>query len=455
MNKRFTLRKEYFGGLIHDVKTMSCELLTPEEFEFMANLTKNQGNQGLEMAINSTTILSRPAIKKIDELESRSVLRRRANGDLFVNDVRLIPPPSTLPDHCLTAPLRVYDTITHICNLTCKHCCQSSHPGFVEQRRTVDQTAAIMQKFHDVGTMEWRFTGGEPTSCPDLIDEIRIAKDDLGMAVMLNTNGCWNPTMMSAIPKSGVDEIIVSLEGSEAVNDRRRTQGVHRQIMAVFDQIDQHNRDDPEHKIRVTINMTVSRDNAGELEYIIRLAAQHGYTVNFVPLRPFGRTVTDLQGDILSTEEFMKFSEQVQRLREDPQIRDSGIRIIHRNMDLFSPDYPDKSSLPYPFNYSECGALSTGMGLCPDGRINACSFLISDPDFVGPNLLDVSVAEAWLDPKMEHFRQARKLGCIGCRFYMRQCEGKCRAMVLANHGRIEGSRLIGHDPYCFARFMKP
>ena len=149
----------------------------------------------------------------------------------------------------------------------------------------------------------------------------------------------------------------------------------------------------------------------------------------------------------------MAFSRQVQVMREDPEIRTSGIRIIHRNMDLFCPDYPDSSRQPYPFNYAECGALSTGMGLCLDGRINACSFLMDDPEFVGPSLLEVSVQQAWLDPAMERFRRAEKVGCTDCRFYMRQCEGKCRAMVLTTGGAIRDGKLVGTDPYCYAPLM--
>jgi radical SAM protein with 4Fe4S-binding SPASM domain len=206
-------------------------------------------------------------------------------------------------------------------------------------------------------------------------------------------------------------------------------------------------------RIRVTINMTVGRDNVGELEFVARLAARNRFNLNFVPLRPYGRAPSELPQTMLSTAEFMKFSEQVQRMREDPEIVASGIRIIHRNMDLFCPAYPDSRWAPFPFNYSECGALTTGFGLCPDGRVNACSFLMGDPEFIGPSLLEVSVQEAWLDPSMEHFRRAEKLGCVGCRFYMQQCEGKCRAMVFAAGGKIRDGKLVGHDRYCYAAAM--
>jgi len=51
------------------------------------------------------------------------------------------------------------------------------------------------------------------------------------------------------------------------------------------------------------------------------------------------------------------------------------------------------------------------------------------------------------------FRRATKVGCSNCRFYRHQCEGKCRAMVLANGGKIANGKLIGRDPYCFGGLM--
>lgn len=448
--KRFTLRKEYFGGILHDAKTMVCDILTLSEFAFLKNwLSADEqtiqliNNIGLKDVGDETK-------KKFESLKMREAITKK-NGLWCLENTRLVE-QRVVPYGCLTAPIRVYDTFTRRCNLNCPQCCVSSNADFREKRRTLAQTEIIMRKFYEAGTMEWRFTGGEPTSCQDFLDAVAIAKN-LGMAVMLNTNGCWNEKQLEKIPASGVNEIIVSIEGREEINDKRRAPGVFKNVLRVMDRITEYNKSNPDDKIKVTINMTIARDNVAEVEYVVRLGARYGYNVNFVPLRPYGRTPTCLPETMLSTQEFTEFTRNVQKLREEPEIRASGIRIIHRNMDLFCPDYPDKSQEPFPFNYSTCGALSTGFGLCPDGRVNACSFMMDDPEFVGPNLLEVSIQDAWLHPKMERFRKATRVGCVSCRFYMHQCEGKCPAMVLAEGGRIENNRLLGKDRYCFAAFM--
>jgi len=441
--KRFTLRQEYFGGIIHDSKNMFCEIISPGQFDLLANMTNGQNG----------TIHENDLSVDIQKLKDKGIISTDSDGLIRLNNIRLVDPPAIIPDDCLTAPLRIYHTITRKCNLDCKQCLASSTADFVEERMTIDQIKMVMQKFYDMGCMEWRFTGGEPTSYPDLIEAIQFAKG-LGMAVMLNTNGCWSKKMSETIPTLGLDEIILSLEGREEINDSRHNPGVYKKVLQAMDLIAAFNQANPDQKIKVTLNMTIARDNVDEVEYVIRLGASYGFNVNFVPLRPYGRTLTNLQGVMLSTKEFKDFSENVQQIRELPEVKDSGIKVIHRNMDLFCPDYPDKSELPFPFNYSACGALSTGFGLCPDGRVNACSFLMDDPEFVGPSLLDSTVQEAWLDDSMEHFRKAKKVGCPNCEFYMNQCEGKCQAMVLANNGEIKDNKLIGHDPYCYRALMQ-
>lgn len=449
--KRFTLRKEYFGGIVHDAKDCSCDILDHDEYMCLENSMVGSDGKDEYLAWAFVKTAKESTKKKFALLEKKGVIRE-ALSCFVVENIRLVVSPLIIPNACLTAPIRVYDTFTRKCNLLCPACLVSSKPDFKEIRRTLDETKLIMRKFYDAGTMEWRFTGGEPTFCEDFIPAVRFARS-LGMGVMVNTNGCWTDALIEQIPDFEIFEIIISLDGDEEANDRRRMAGVYGKIIHLMDALKRYNARCPGKKTNVTLNMTVARDNVHSLDHVVRLAAQYGFNVNFVPLRPYGRTISCLPDTMMTTEEFHVFSRRVQELREDPGIRSSGIRIIHRNMDLYCPDYPDKSNEPYPFNYSDCGALSTGFGLCPDGRVNACSFLMDDEFFVGPNMIDVSVQDAWLHPKMEFFRNAKKLGCTNCQYYMKQCEGKCRAMVLAEGGKIQNGELHGRDRYCHMPLM--
>lgn len=447
---QFTLRKEYFGGLVHDASTAKYELLNPEEYVFMSRL-EHVDDALFDQAINNNELLRERAQKfvKVGFLDVDN------NGRVSLVNVRVIPPPLVIPEGKLTAPIRVYDTYTRRCNLDCQHCYFASNSQIVEQRRTIDQTADIMRKFYEAGSMEWRFTGGEPTVRPDLFDAIGIAKG-FGMSVSLNTNGWWSEGSAQKILDAGLSEIVISLEGREGINDQRRRRGAYRKSLESLGRINEYNRQNPNKKINVVINTAVGRDNVGDVEFLIRLAAKNGHNINFIPLKPSGRARDTLQSEMLSTKEFMQFSRTVQMLREDPEIETSGINIGHRYKDLFCPTYKNQSDNPFPFDYSECGALTTAVSMLPDGRVFACPFVLEIDkagEFTGPNMNEATVEEAWFHPNIEKFRNAEKTGCLDCVYYKNQCRGACRATVLGYGGEIKDGKLVGADPYCYASLM--
>jgi radical SAM protein with 4Fe4S-binding SPASM domain len=427
---------------------MNCDILTPEQFEVIRGLSSEDTRQTTKKSLNEQS----EGLKKIiDKLVKQNAV---TPSELIPVGIRTVQHPIPLPDGVLASPVRVYDTDGFGCNLSCTRCLNKSERARLDAvKRTLKQTDLIMGKFYDAGTMEWRITGGEPTVYPDIVDAIGIAKFKYGMAVMMNTNGCWDDKVYEPILNAGLTEIIISIEGSEKVNDGLRGEGVYQHIMRTLEAIKDHNRKNPGKNVRVTLNQTVGNENVQDVEHVVRLGAKFGHNVNFVPARPYGRAEI---GDLLTTKQFMDFSENVQRLRYDDEVVASGIKIIHKNMDLFNVDMPDKRNQPSPFNYSVCGALSTGFGLSPDGRINACSFLAGLPEYTGLSLIDqgVTVYDAWLDSKIEKIRRAEKVGCTKCDYYMQQCEGKCIAMVLAEGGKIEDGKLIGRDRYCFSHLMK-
>lgn len=403
------------------------------------------------------------AVKNNEELKVRTekfvkvgFLDISDTGHASLINVRVLPPPSTIREGVLTAPIRVYDTYTKKCNLDCAHCYFASNAFVKEERRTIDQTADIMRKFYDAGAMEWRFTGGEPTVQPDLFDAIDVAKS-FGMNVSLNTNGWWSEHTAQKIFNAGISEIVISLEGREKLNDQRRRKGAYNKALQSLDRIKDHNELHPDKKINVVINTAVGKDNINDIEFLIRLAARDGHNVNFIPLKPSGRARDTLQEDMLSTREFMQFSHSIQKLREDPDIAASGISIGHKYKDLFCPSYKDQSDKPFPFNYAECGALTTAISMLPDGRVFACPFVLEldkAGEFIGPNMNTSSVEEAWYHPKIEKYRSAQKIGCEGCIFYKKQCRGACKATVLGYGGEIKDGKLLGKDPYCYAPLMK-
>lgn len=436
---RFAFRKEYFGGLLLDLKNSTYELLNVPQFQFLEKL--KTGNKFFLQDLKDSKLR-----KFIKRLQQKNIIKVGPHGKLLIDNIRKIPPPEEISNDYLSAPLKVYDTYTRKCNLTCKHCYASANPNFTEKRRTISQTKTIMRKFYEVGVLEWNFTGGEPTVISNLLNAIKIAVS-FGMKVSLNTNGCYDSKILTRILNSGLKEIIISIDGCEKTHDNRRGSGTFKEVIRTLNQVYKCNQNNFGNKPKVILNATVGKDNIQDTEYLVYLGVKYEYDVKFVPLKPGGRAYN--KNFMLSTRDYMTFAKKVQQLRENPKIKKSRINIFLNHKDLFNPQYSDKSELPYPFNYSQCSALTTAMDILPDGRVVACSFLMNRPEFIGPNILDVSVYDAWRHLTMERFRRIQKQDCVNCRFYMRQCRGLCRSCVLLNGGKIEGNELIGTDPYCF------
>lgn len=444
---RFTLRKEYFGGLVYDAKNAKVELLQPPEHDLMTRLALAE-DQIFESQLEINPELS----QKLKIFKKAGFIDVHANGQLTLTSVRIVPVLEPMPKGMITAPIRVFDSITQFCNFECPQCYFSSSNQVQEQRRTLKQTIDIMQKFATVGTMEWRITGGEPTTNPDLFDMISAGKK-LGMNVGLYTNGWWSENTAQKILDANLDEIVISVEGRPEINDKRRKPGSFAKAVKSLERIREYNNGKNDNRVNGVIAAAIGRDNVSDVEFLVKLAVQYGTDINFMPLKPSGRARNELTDTYLTPREYLQFAKKVQQMREIGEVKNSDIKIILKYKDLFCGDYPDRSGLPYPFNYSECGALTTAISMLPDGRVYSCPFVLDvDPseEFMGPNMINVSAYEAWFNPNFGKYRLATKAGCEDCVFYMKQCRGSCRATVLGNGGKIVNGKLIGDDPQCFA-----
>lgn len=448
--ERFTLRPEYFGGLIYDAATTDKIILDPKEYALLEILS-GQEDQHFDNLTQGSPILR----ERLLGFQKKGFIEEDQNGVVSLVSVRLVTPES-IPSNCLTAPIRVFDTYTLRCNLDCGHCMVNSNI-FVQEpnRRTIDQTAEIMRKFYQAGTMEWRFTGGEASIQSDLFDAMQIASE-LGMNYGLYTNGWWNEKTGTKILESGVYELVISLEGRQELHDFRRRKGSFQRAIESLDKIRHHNLTNPDKQIKITLATAIGKDNVNDINFLGDMAVKYGFNLNFMPLKPSGRATIGLRDVMPSTQEYMEFARDVQRLRERSDVVESGISIIFKYKDLFNPKYPDRSKSPVPFNYGECGALTTAISMMPDGTVFSCPFILDFDkagEFTGPNMINSSVQEAWLHPNLQKFRQTEKVECAGCEYYMKQCRGACKATVLGYGGKIKDGKLIGHDEYCYVPLM--
>jgi MoaA/NifB/PqqE/SkfB family radical SAM enzyme len=364
----------------------------------------------------------------------------------YSNNIRIVK-IKKIPLYYLSAPLKVYHTYTRKCNLSCKHCYAFSSPLIKEKRVSLFQLENIVKKFYNVGVIEWNFTGGEPTVDKNFPSAVKIIKK-YKMKISLNTNGCLNENLLDSLVKNGVEEFIVSIDGDKKAVEERRGEGVFENVISSIEYLSRIREICP---IRVILNMAVGRDNIKTVGFVAKLGAKYKFDVKYVPIKPIGRDSANL---MLTKEEYMNFAKLVNQLRNNRKIKRSGIMLILNHKDLFNESLKDRSNLPYPFNFSQCTALTTAIDILPDGRVVPCSFLMYFPEYIGPNILHTSVEKVWTHPKMNLFRKSYVEKCKKCIFYKKRCRSVCRATILLSGGKInKNGKIIGDDPYCFVDIM--
>ncbi|MBN1466289.1 radical SAM protein, partial [candidate division KSB1 bacterium] len=121
--------------------------------------------------------------------------------------------------------------LTNGCNLRCKMCGQPREghapgdakyapPDFFRQRVSIEKYKEILAELKRVRPNLYLW-GGEPFIYPELFELVRYAKGQR-YTVQINTNGLYLSKYAGEIVASGLDDLIVSVDGPEEVHDRVR-----------------------------------------------------------------------------------------------------------------------------------------------------------------------------------------------------------------------------------------
>ncbi len=175
------------------------------------------------------------------------------------------------------------------CNIACAHCYSSSGPN-VREELHLELLSNCLDDAVGLGYRQLAVSGGEPLlyrQLPELLDRAR----GLGMVTTVTSNGMlltpvrWEPVAQF------VDVLAISIDGTPEEHDRIRCckgafartvgkLGVVRSSSTTFGFI-----------------FTLTQFNADSLEFVVRLAAEHGArSVQVHPLTLHGRAATTLAG---------------------------------------------------------------------------------------------------------------------------------------------------------------
>lgn len=329
--------------------------------------------------------------------------------------------------------------LTYRCNLKCYMCPQviqdddnkvkritevndsyskDKEMSYDEIRKIVDEVAKLRPKFY--------ITGGETLLHSNAIESIRYIKSK-NMAVSFQTNGVLLNKHASDIVSSGVDKLIVSIDGPEAVhNSIRGVPNAFSLSVAGLKEVLRVRKEMKSLTPLVEINMVIVKDNYKYLLDMINIASDIGVDALGFQHPVFESEENDKkqykayfnafgieqQKEGYYTSEIMEHDVN-ELLKMITGIKKSAAPIEisffpNIKMEHIKPYYLD---LQYPFK-NRCLSPWNSCVIQPNGDVSPCM------GYVAGNIREENLLSIWNNDKMVKFRRKIKEGlfptCVRC-----------------------------------------
>ncbi|MGW4030664.1 radical SAM protein [Streptomyces sp. NPDC004838] len=320
----------------------------------------------------------------------------------------------------LSAPLKLFVSVSNRCNLTCLHCMSDSSPtGRTEP--TTEELLALIREAGELGVFLVVVGGGEPLLRHDIWRLVGAMRAE-GMGVSLTTNGTvTRPRDLRGFLRHQV-RVNVSIDGAEKNHDRIRGRegSFRRTVNGVRAMLDAG--------ITPTIRFTLMNSNLRDVDAVLDLCAELGVPVKARRAKPSGRVIGTT--DII-TEGTPAYYDAVVKLNEAAHC---GVE------DLMNVEAGAKE--PLLLSENDCGAGTRIMFVDEDGSVSPCTFLGSD--FQAGRWTPGSLGDFWADAPAFHRMRSlpENKECGSCSRHT-TCHAECPAMRLHVNGSLDGD-----DPGC-------
>jgi radical SAM protein with 4Fe4S-binding SPASM domain len=409
--ERFIGRKEYFGALFYD--RAAHTMLTPLDRKSTLILEALQSFTFDQVVEAFDGILTQAQVTSIIE-------KRRSEG-LLDEALRLqgLLLSGRESGKTLSAPTRIYLSVTNACNLRCRHCSSGSTHG-TENELTLAEITDIFGQAARAGVFQANITGGEPLLRPDIMEILEIGTGS-GLSVSLTTNGTLlTNTAARRLSHLPLHYIVLSLDGvGEATHEFIRGRGTHGKVMRALRLL----KDETPHE--VSLQFTVMKHNRGEIPALFRMAEESPADILSVTiLRPAGRALEN-RGLWISAQEYADLLDEL----SDLALSFSKTLIVPRD---FSENYPRRL-----YEGIGCSAANLSCNVSADGRLLPCNYF-EGPQWQGETLRGgKGLIDIWHEG--EAFKRLRDLPgnprCLACP-ELDKCRGYCRASAWNQTGDV-------------------
>jgi PqqA peptide cyclase len=277
----------------------------------------------------------------------------------------------------IPTPLALVAELTYRCPLHCVYCSNPIELANRSAELSTDTWTRIFKEAASLGVLQADFTGGEPLARPDIVELVRAARA-ASLYVSLITSGLpLDEAKLAALVDAGLDHFQLSFQGAreDTAVDISGTR-THAQKLRVLEWLKKH-------RIGVTLNFVIHRQNIHELEEMLALVEAHKPgCVEFASVQYYGYALAN-RDNLLPTREQLDHCVAVLKTAEE---RLKGTtRVI-----FVVPDYYARYPKPCVGGWGRKLML-----VVPNGEVLPCHAANVIPGMQFENVKEKSLEEIW------------------------------------------------------------
>lgn len=348
-NQKLSFRKEYFGVLLYDPNNWSLKMLS--------------------------------------KTRAKNFLHTTNKPLLIFNDPQ---------KDFLSAPLKVFVSISASCNLHCKHCMIGKKRD-QKNEMSFEEIKKVLKELGEMGVFEVRLGGLEPTARNDFEKIFAEAKKN-NLTISINTNGVCSDELRKRLSESCVDRVHVSLDGLEANHDLIRCKGAFKSALKTIKVLKDKGK-------YVRIAVCLHKNNLVDIEGLLKIAEEFDCDIKFSPVTKIG-SAEEMEG-IFNKQECEALKVQIDSI--------SAKVNVFFNYGTMAKDFSDYCEIA-DFDSTLCGAGRTQLRVENNGAVimAGCGDLFSDILPLGTS--KDSFKEMWKKSQNNMKELMREHGqkCVSC-----------------------------------------
>lgn len=321
----------------------------------------------------------------------------------------------------------LYLYVTRRCNLNCIHCWISA--GSDSHEMDASKIKEILRDAQELGTKEVKVTGGEPFVRKDMKDVLGFIREELGMRLVLETNGTTlTEELCDFLASIEPEKIFISLDGMEEKEHEfiRKSESSFKRTVEGIKML---SRRDILFDV-VTLANKKNMYHLGEIaSFALEMGAnQHNTILN---IHPIGRG-KEIQEVALDYHDIFQCISEIAQM----DLWEEGRITVGTAHTTLAPALQPLKSMNLTmcnWGLNLCGVLSTG-------HVSICGAAYETMDLVAGNVYETPFKEIWRDStffkNLRGVRPTDFAGICGNCVLVPVCRGLCRINAFANYGYL-------------------